>query len=67
VATETSGDEPRRGASDETTAVQEAAGTVVEIPNKRVWYRSLSEDWLATLAGLLLVVLLVIGWLHSIP
>lgn len=35
--------------------------------HKRAWYATLNEDWLATIAGLILVVLLVVRVLHAIP
>jgi len=35
--------------------------------HKRAWYPTFNEDWLATIAGLVLVVLLVIRVLHAIP
>jgi ABC-type nickel/cobalt efflux system permease component RcnA len=35
--------------------------------HKRAWYTTLNEDWLATIAGLILVVLLVVRVLHAIP
>lgn len=35
--------------------------------HKRAWYATLGEDWLATIAGVLLVVLLVFRVLHAIP
>ncbi|GCE25171.1 hypothetical protein KDA_06550 [Dictyobacter alpinus] len=40
---------------------------VLQARQSRNWYQYLNEDWLATLFGLLLVILLVVGLLHSIP
>lgn len=54
-------------AADETTQVQEGTAAAFQIPQNRAWYRYVNEDWLATLFGLLLVILLVVGLLHSIP
>jgi hypothetical protein len=55
------------GASGETTRTQEDASAIIQASHNRAWYTVLNEDWLATLFGLLLVILLVVGLLHSIP
>lgn len=39
----------------------------VQAVEPHAWYQHLSEDWLATFFGLLLVILIVVGLLHSIP
>ncbi|GER86507.1 hypothetical protein KDW_06690 [Dictyobacter vulcani] len=52
---------------DETAQVQEGTGAAIHVPTQNTWYRYFNEDWLATLFGLLLVILLVVGLLHSIP
>ena len=52
---------------DETIIEERATGVSVPTSHNNAWYRYLNEDWLATLFGLLLVLLLIIGWLHSIP
>jgi uncharacterized integral membrane protein len=46
---------------------QEDGNATIQGPDHRVWYQYLNEDWLATLVGLLLVILIVVGLLHSIP
>jgi len=53
--------------ASETSPKQAVSGTAEPDASNHLWYRSLNEDWLATGAGLLLVILIVIGWLHSIP
>jgi hypothetical protein len=53
--------------SEETTLAPEDTSAPAQVPQKRAWYTYLNEDWVATLFGLLLVVLLVVGLLHSIP
>jgi hypothetical protein len=52
---------------EETIIEEKATGASGLISHNNAWYRYLNEDWLATLFGLLLVILLVVGWLHSIP
>jgi hypothetical protein len=52
---------------DETIVEEKSTDTPVAISYNNAWYRYLNEDWIATLFGLLLVILLVVGWLHSIP
>lgn len=60
-------DNSTAGVPDTTGHVQENGDTALPLASQRAWYASLNEDWLATLFGLLLVILLVIGLLHSIP
>jgi hypothetical protein len=67
MATERTDGDLHSGTPVETAVAAGDAGAALHVPNNRVWYRYLSEDWLATIAGLLLVILLVVGWLHSIP
>jgi hypothetical protein len=52
---------------DETSIEERSTEASGFISHNNAWYRYLNEDWLATLFGLLLVLLLVVGWLHSIP
>jgi hypothetical protein len=66
MATEEKFDDTRSGVPEEAVGTQGDAQASVSVPNKP-WYTYLSEDWLATIFGLLLVLLLVVGWLHSIP
>jgi len=49
-------------------AVQEtAAEASIDVLQDRVWYKRLSEDWLATFLGLLLVLLIIVHLIHSVP
>lgn len=54
--------------SEETNQAQEGIGAAAaQISNAHAWYTYFNEDVFATLFGLLLVILLVVGWLHTIP
>ncbi|HLG75502.1 MAG TPA: hypothetical protein VKX46_03765 [Ktedonobacteraceae bacterium] len=46
---------------------QEGGRVALQVSARPAWYTFLNEDWLATLFGLLLVILLVAGLLHTIP
>ncbi len=58
---------PDSSVSGEATLTQEGVVETVQILENSAWYKRLSEDWLATLLGLLLVLLIVVHFIHSVP
>jgi hypothetical protein len=66
MATEPSRDQEGFSANEAPEA-RDGAATAVQVPSNALWYRYVNEDWFATIVGLLLVLLIVVGLIHAIP